>query len=105
MNSTATESIKQDLKMLVLTSPGERMMLPNYGVGIRRILFEQNSNLTKNSLISTIKNQVKIYMNFLSINDIQIASNNEDENSINLSIFYSIPAINIEEELILTFNR
>ena len=32
--------IKQNLKMLVLTSPGERIMIPDFGVGLRRYLFE-----------------------------------------------------------------
>jgi phage baseplate assembly protein W len=32
--------IKQNLKMLVLTNPGERIMMPNFGIGLKKILFE-----------------------------------------------------------------
>ena len=32
--------VKQNVKMLILTNPGERVMEPNYGVGIRQFLFE-----------------------------------------------------------------
>ena len=35
--------VKQNLKMLILTSPGERVMEPDYGVGMKNFLFE-NSN-------------------------------------------------------------
>jgi len=105
MNLTAMDSIKQDLKMLIMTSPGERVMLPEYGVGIRRVLFEQNSELTKSSLIKTIQNQINIYMNFLIVKDIQVSENKEDENALNLSIFYTVPSINLEEELVLTLSR
>ena len=31
---------KQNLKTLILTNPGERVMDPSYGVGIRKFLFE-----------------------------------------------------------------
>ena len=34
------KTIKQNFKMLILTSPGERVMEPEFGVGIRRFLFE-----------------------------------------------------------------
>ena len=32
--------LKNNLKQLLLTEKGERVMLPNYGVGIRKYLFE-----------------------------------------------------------------
>ena len=67
MNKTALESIKQDFKMLLLTNPGERMMLPNYGVGIRKYLFEQKITQVNQQIISRINNQVFNYMKFLKI--------------------------------------
>ena len=40
LNKTVLDSIKQNVKMVVLTSPGERVMDPAFGVGVRRYLFE-----------------------------------------------------------------
>ena len=37
------EVAKQNLKMLVLTNPSERVMVPDFGVGIRKMLFEQQT--------------------------------------------------------------
>jgi hypothetical protein len=34
------QNIKQKLKMLILTSPGEKIMEPDFGVGIKKYLFE-----------------------------------------------------------------
>ncbi len=34
------EQIKADLLQLLLTNPGERVMLPNYGTPLRKLLFE-----------------------------------------------------------------
>ena len=39
---TIPELAKQNLKMIILTSPGERIFEPSFGVGIRRFLFEQS---------------------------------------------------------------
>ena len=38
------QNTKQSLKMIVLTAPGERIMNPLFGVGLRNYLFE---NFTK----------------------------------------------------------
>ena len=35
------KEVKQNIKNLLLTSPGERVMNPDFGVGLRRFLFEQ----------------------------------------------------------------
>ncbi len=46
LNTTFQEVAKQNLQMLVLTMPGERMMDVNFGVGLRRYLFENNGTNT-----------------------------------------------------------
>ena len=38
------EQIKANLINLLLTVPGERVNLPNFGVGLKTLLFEQNIN-------------------------------------------------------------
>ena len=44
LNKTLKEVARQNLKMLVLTAPGERIMIPEFGVGIRNYLFENMSS-------------------------------------------------------------
>lgn len=36
------EQIKSDMLILLLTNPGERVMLPEYGTGLRDLIFEPN---------------------------------------------------------------
>ena len=36
------DMVRQNLKNLVLTNPGERMMDPSFGIGLRTYLFENN---------------------------------------------------------------
>ena len=36
--------VKQNFKNLLLTSPGERIMNPDFGVGLRHFLFEPRQN-------------------------------------------------------------
>ena len=36
LNKTLKDVVRQNLKMLILTAPGERIMVPEFGVGLHR---------------------------------------------------------------------
>lgn len=74
---------QQNLKMLVLTGKGERIMIPEYGVGLKRKLFENKSPSLESSIQSAITSQVNKYLPYISIQDIQI--NESQDTLINLS--------------------
>jgi len=67
LNKTYAEMVSQNLKMLVLTAPGERIMDPEYGVGIRNYLFEPNHELTYQEIETRIISQVNKYMPFIEV--------------------------------------
>ena len=64
------ESTTQNLKNLLLTVPGERMMIPEFGVGLKRFLFENHGPTTYSNIMSKITNQVDTYMSFVTIEKI-----------------------------------
>ena len=61
---------RQNLKMLVLTVPGERMMDPEFGVGARHFLFEQMTTETKERFRSRLLEQQQRYLPYLTITDV-----------------------------------
>ena len=81
-NQTIIAVIEQNLKMILLTSPGERIMDPNFGVGMKRFLFEQNNASTYSVIRARIKRQVKQYMGFLEIHEVLFST---EENNDNIS--------------------
>lgn len=89
LTKTLRETVRQNLKMLILTSPGERLMIPEYGVGIRNFLFEQNANQTKAHLTNRVIEQVETYMPFLSIEEISFTPLIDNINAIHIQIEYS----------------
>jgi len=91
--SKINEVVKQNLKMLVLTSPGERIMIPEYGVGIRNYLFELNSPETKQNIRARINHQVNQYMPFLEDMQISFPDVEERDHSIHIRIEYFIGPI------------
>jgi len=99
-NMTMLETIKQNLKMLILTNPGERVMDPEFGVGIRNYLFSQNTDSVAGEISSRIYSQINDYLNFILVEDVIIIPPSDiNENLISVTIQYSIPSLNITDTL------
>lgn len=99
MNKTALETIKQDLKMLLLTNQGEKMMDPNYGVGLRSLLFSLNTQETEAELAQRVADQVSRYMSFVIIKDIIVSTPEQNENMIYVNVIFFIPSMNKTDQL------
>ena len=94
--------IKQNLKMLILTNKGERVMIPDYGVGINRFLFENYSNATFAKIETEILEQVSLYMPIVSITELQFLPVRDSPNSVVTKIVYSIPDLGEQDLLQFT---
>ena len=102
MNKSVLSTTKQNLKMLLLTSPGERCMLPEYGVGIKRYLFQNMTSGTLVSIKTKIIQQVRQHLPYIEIRNILFSSPiaaennvtfNIDENFVGMRIIYRIPGL------------
>jgi hypothetical protein len=96
MVSDFLQNARQKLKMIVMTSPGERIMDPNFGVGIRKYLFETTKGIINNELEledfttqieNSIKSQVKKYGGDTVINSVEVSVK---EQALYLKINYNV---------------
>ena len=85
--------IKQNFKMLILTNPGERVMSPEFGVGIKQFLFENYQSDVYARIDSKIREQVNIYLPIITIREIRFGTAGIEDNSLGVSIEYAIPDI------------
>ncbi len=93
------DAVHQDLRILLLTNPGERVMDPLFGVGLKRFLFEPLTTTTLGDIEAKINSQVQKYLSFITIRNIQFSSALDsgpnalleglDENLLGITISYS----------------
>lgn len=102
------ELAKQNFKNLVLTSPGERIMDPEFGVGIRSYLFENNSVQTQGRIDARVRSQVQKYLPYINIESIQFdnidVNPNVSENFLGVRILYTIKKLAISDVLEIPIN-
>lgn len=94
--------IKQNFKMLILTNPGERVMDPEFGVGIRQFLFENFESDVYARIDQRIREQTSIYLPVVLIRSIEFGRRPEDENLLALRLEYTIPDIAVRDLLEFT---
>ena len=108
LNKNLLQVAEQNLKMIVLTAPGERIMFPEFGVGVRNYLFEQNNSGLIGNLVSSIRSQVAQYAPFIKILDLNVTNPADqfasqpgavDKTTLIISIRYSVPRAGIVSDL------
>ena len=101
------DEVKQNFKNLLLTSPGERMMNPDFGVGLRHYLFEFSEHSIP-QIRQRIQNQVGKYMPFIRINKIEVGTSDQEisnPNILSIKIIYDVPNMNLQASIVLEHER
>lgn len=100
LNKDIKELTKQNLKMIILTNPGERIMIPTFGVGIKQYLFTLDNNNTRNDLSKRIYDQIQRYLPYITVQELNFSTpNSNDNNTLYISIKYNIDYLAINDEL------
>ena len=102
---TTKEQVKSNLINLLLTSPGERLMNPNFGVGIRDLLFEQV--IDKEQVKNRITDGTQIYIPEIDIEDVFIKRENNETTPeihiVRISVYYKVLADRSTDAILLNF--
>ena len=106
LNKKTKEAVRQNFKNLVLTAPGERVMDPQFGVGLRNFLFEQMNDSLFTKIAERIREQIRSYMPFVFIEHITFDTMDSNEslgpNEVQVRIQYNILPLDAEDTLSIT---
>jgi|TARA_Y100000389_G_scaffold202184_1_gene246792 uncharacterized protein len=86
------EQAKSNLKNLLLTKKGERIMQPNFGTGLQSLLFEQADDNLEQKIEQTITENVSYWLPYVTIKNIDIEMTNElkDKNQVNVGLEFTV---------------
>tara|TARA_B110000858_G_scaffold54229_1_gene62977 strand:+ start:138 stop:572 length:435 start_codon:yes stop_codon:yes gene_type:complete len=98
---TLKEQVKSNLINLLLTEPGERVNEPNFGVGLKNLLFEPN--LDVEILKEKINTQIEFYIPLITLSGVDVNSI-EDEYKLFIVISYSFNLDGSSDAIQLNFN-
>ena len=86
------EQVKSNIKNLLLTAKGERLMHPNFGTGLQELLFSPNTTDLENKIQNTIESAVSYWIPYVSIQEILVeqSTTNKDLYMFTVSITFTI---------------
>lgn len=107
------QAVKQNFKCLLLTAPGERIMDPSFGVGMKKYIFQNHGPEVEKNIRVNIRQQTQKYMPFISIVDATVVfgdpadaqTDSAASNKLSLSISYVIQSVGISDILNLTLDE
>ena len=97
---TTQQQVKSNLINVLLTEPGERVYEPNFGVGLKSQLFEQQIN--EDELEARIKDQVAFHVPEIEITNL-VLQVVPDEHTLYIRLTYRFELDNTEDSIQLNF--
>lgn len=92
--STTIEAVKNNIKNLLNTQQGERLMQPNLGINLRKFLFQQIDEQSIMSIQNEILDLFEYWLPFVEVRNIEVLTSETDltvgVNKLNINIIFNI---------------
>ena len=100
--SDIKKSVKFNMKNIILTNPGERVMDADFGVGVMRLLFENEQSDLFEDIYDRIEKQISTYAPYVTLLNLQIRPGDQ---TIFIAIKYEIDFAEIVDSLELELSN
>ncbi|OWO84284.1 phage baseplate protein [Photorhabdus luminescens] len=93
------ENVRQSIKILFLTEPGERIMREDYGCGLNDYLFANISDELMAELQTRIEERVLRYEPRANITTIEVSQKTNLPNTLHIQVTYALRGSEISQQL------
>ena len=100
--SEGEANIRENLRVLLLTEPGERIRLPAFGAGLRRFLFEPNTPATRHAIAEEIETAIRRWEPRVSLESVKVQEDPNDSRSAIASVVFRLVATQKVERVTLS---
>jgi phage baseplate assembly protein W len=89
---TTYEQAKSNIKNLLLTKKGERIMQPNFGSGLQELLFDFNDDTLSEKIEETITTSLENWLPYIVVQQINVnqSNDNKDRNTVGITISFNV---------------
>lgn len=88
------EDIEQAIHLILLTARGERLMLPQFGAGIRNYLFEPSSSATYRSIEEAVRAALIDWEPRIDLERVEVVPDQDEPNLLLIHVDYVVRATN-----------
>lgn len=96
------QKIKESILIILGTAKGERVMRPDFGADLHRLVFEPNNSVTANLAKHYVEEALILWEQRIQVKNVE-ARNEMDEGRLIIDIDYIIRATNSPQNLVFPF--
>lgn len=103
---TAEEDIHESLLILLSTNPGERVMQPTYGCGLKSQVFEEINETAVTVMVDLVRRAILFFEPRVIVESIRVDSDNREDilnGLIKIDIAYIVRATNNRHNIVYPF--
>jgi len=100
--SSGSGNVRESIRVILSTDRSERVMLPQFGGGLRRYLFEPNTPSTHRLLQQRISEALGRWEPRIDIESVRVTASADDPREAIASIRYRLRATGVTDRLDLT---
>lgn len=100
--SEGPENVRESIKIILLTEPGERLMRPDFGGGLGAFLFEPNTAATRRLIQERITQALTLWEPRIKLESVTVEADPANEEYAVATIAYQLVANQVRERVTLS---
>lgn len=101
--ASAEDDVRESLRILLSTAPGERVMHPTYGCGLNDMVFEVLNEATLAEIGDVVERAVLFFEPRITLDDIDVAVTDELAGKVEIRLDYTIRSTNSRSNMVYPF--
>ena len=97
------EDVRQAIRIILGTSPGERVMRPEFGAGLDRFVFEPISPTTLTRVEAIVRDALIAWEPRIDVEDVRVTPQGQPTNILSIVLDYLVRATNTRQNLVYPF--
>ncbi len=95
--------IQQSLRMILETEPGERLMRPDFGCGLRRFLQQPNSGATRAQIEAAVRDAIQRWEPRVALVDLRVEPDAQQASALWILVDYRLKLDGRRDALVFPF--
>jgi uncharacterized protein len=100
--SSGEPNVRECIRVLLLTEPGERIMRPQFGCGLRQYLFEPNTPTTRELIRQEITAAINRWEARVRVQQVTVMQDQNDPRTAAVNVRFILVATGVAQQLGMT---
>jgi len=97
------EDIRQAIRIILGTNPGERLMRPDFGAGLNQFVFEPLNTTTMAQVKTRVEEALIDWEPRIDVGEVRVSADPSDRNTLLIEVQYRVRATDSRQNLVYPF--